>query len=86
MKNIPNCESFGGSQLGHAIIEAYVDAEAAAKFLGISRLKIIRMARSGSVPAHPLGTGKRRQWRFKLSELDRHMQGGINTNHPPVRQ
>lgn len=42
------------------------------------------MARSGSLPAHPLGNGKRRQWRFKLSELDKHMQGGIETNHPPV--
>src|ERR1035438_7622767 len=35
--------------------------------------KIIRMARSGALPAHPLGTGRRRQWRFKLSELDKHM-------------
>jgi excisionase family DNA binding protein len=67
-------------------IEQYVSPEEAAAFLKINRLKIIRMARSGSVPAHPLGTGKRRQWRFKLSELDRHMQGGIETNHPPVRQ
>jgi len=66
--------------------EAYVSPEEAAAFLKINRLKIIRMARSGSVPAHPLGTGKRRQWRFKLSELDKHMQGGIETNHPPVRQ
>jgi excisionase family DNA binding protein len=66
--------------------EQYVSPEDAAAFLKVNRLKIIRMARSGSVPAHPLGTGKRRQWRFKLSELDKHMQGGIETNHPPVRQ
>ncbi len=68
------------------LLEPYVSPEDAAAFLKINRLKIIRMARSGSVPAHPLGTGQRRQWRFKLSELDQHMQGGIETNHPPVRQ
>ena len=43
-------------------------------------LKVIRMARSGSLPAHP-----RRQWRFKLPELDNHMQSGLNAAHPPVR-
>jgi len=68
------------------LLEPYVSPEDAAAFLKINRLKIIRMARAGSVPAHPLGTGKRRQWRFRLSELDQHMQGGIETNHPPVRQ
>ena len=67
-------------------LEPYVSAEEAAEFLKTGRLKIIRMARSGFLPAHPLGTGKRRQWRFKLSELDKHMQGGIDIAHPPVRQ
>lgn len=67
-------------------IEPYVSPEEAAEFLKSNRLKVIRMARSGSLPGHPLGSGKRRQWRFKLSELDRHMQGDIETNHPPVRQ
>lgn len=65
--------------------EPYVDPDQAAAFLKTSRLKVIRMARCGSLPAHPLGDGKRRQWRFKLSELDNHMQAGLNTAHPPVR-
>jgi excisionase family DNA binding protein len=67
-------------------LEPYVSPEEAAVFLKIKRLKLIRMARSGSVPAHPLGTGKRRQWRFKLSELDKHMQHGIDIARLPVRQ
>jgi excisionase family DNA binding protein len=67
-------------------IEPYVSPEAAADFLGVRRLKVIRMARSGVLPAHPLGGGRRRQWRFKLSELDKHMQHGIHTADPPVRQ
>lgn len=66
--------------------ESYVDPDQAAAFLKTNRLQVIRMARSGFLPAHPLGDGKRRQWRFKLSELDKHMQRGLNGAHPPVRQ
>jgi len=69
-----------------ASIEPYASPEEAADFLKIRRLKVIRMARSGVLPAHPLGTGRRRQWRFKLSELDKYMQRGIHTADPPVRQ
>ena len=71
---------------GSHTLEPYVGPEDAAKFLGINRLRVIRMARSGLLPAYPLGTGKRRQWRFKLSELDRRVRGGITGVHPPVRQ
>lgn len=67
-------------------LEPYVSPEEAAGFLKTNRLKVVRMARSGALPAHPLGTGKRRQWRFKLSELDKHMQHGIDIARPPVRQ
>jgi excisionase family DNA binding protein len=67
-------------------LERYASPEEAAEFLKTNRLKIIRMARSGALPAYPLGTGRRRQWRFKLSELDKHMQHGIDIARPPVRQ
>jgi len=66
--------------------EPYVDPDRAAEFLDTNRLNLIRMARSGFLPAHPFGGRKRRQWRFKLSELDKHMQEGLNSGHPPVRQ
>jgi hypothetical protein len=29
----------------------------------------LQMARTGEIPAHPIGTGPRRTWRFRLSEL-----------------
>jgi len=67
-------------------LEPYVSPEEAAQFLKTNRLKIMRLARSGSLPAHPLGSGKRRQWRFKLSELDKYMQYGVDTANPLVRQ
>jgi excisionase family DNA binding protein len=74
------------TNLSRHIPESYVDPDQAAAFLNTNRLKVIRMARSGSLPAYPLGAGKRRQWRFKLSELDKHMQRELNSAHPPVRQ
>jgi excisionase family DNA binding protein len=81
-----NLITVGATGMKRDVLEPYVSPDEAAEFLKVNRLKMVRMARSGILPAHPLGTGKRRQWRFKLSELDKHMQGGIETNHPPVRQ
>jgi excisionase family DNA binding protein len=79
-------EAYGGTNTNRSVLEAYVSPEEAARFLKTSRLSVIRMARSGLVPAYPLRAGKRRQWRFKLSELDKHMQRELNSAHPPVRQ
>jgi excisionase family DNA binding protein len=75
-----------GIDMNANALEPYVSPEEAAGFLKTNRLKVIRMARSGSLPAYSLGAGKRRQWRFKLSELDKHMQRELNSAHPPVRQ
>jgi len=66
--------------------EPYVNPEEAAAFLKTNRLKVIRMARSGALSAHSLGGRIRPQWRFKLSELDKHMKRGVDVACPPVRQ
>jgi hypothetical protein len=50
--------------------EKYVDADAAAEFLSIKPRRVLDMARAGLLPGHPLGTGTRRLWRFRLSELE----------------
>lgn len=50
-------------------IEAFVDANKAAEFLFINRRRVLEMARTGNIPAHPIGNGKRKTWRFRLSEL-----------------
>jgi len=50
-------------------IEPFVDVEQAAEFLSIKRRRILEMARAGEIPAHPIGGGKRKTWRFRLSEL-----------------
>jgi excisionase family DNA binding protein len=42
----------------------------AAEYLGLDDKTITRWARQGYLPAHPLGEGKRRFWRFLRTELD----------------
>ncbi len=50
-------------------LEYFVDADEAARFLSISRKHILKLAIHGLIPAHPLGLGQRKTWRFLLSEL-----------------
>jgi predicted site-specific integrase-resolvase len=46
-----------------------LDAEEAAQILRMDRRTLICWARLGYVPAHPLGEGKRKLWRFLEHEL-----------------
>ncbi|MGP8260086.1 MAG: helix-turn-helix domain-containing protein [Acidobacteriaceae bacterium] len=41
----------------------------AADFLGLDEKTVTRWARSGYLPGHPIGEGKRKYWRFLESEL-----------------
>jgi hypothetical protein len=49
--------------------EVFVDADEAAKFLFLTRRRILELARTGKLPAHSIGNGARSVWRFRLSEL-----------------
>ena len=49
--------------------EPFVDAEEAGRFLSITPRRAKELARKGILPAHPLGDGFRKVWRFRLSEL-----------------
>lgn len=51
------------------ILKRFVDAGEAAKFLSLTRRRVLDLARTGILPAHPIGTGARRVWRFRLTEL-----------------
>ena len=46
-----------------------LDAVEAARILGMNSRTLVLWARRGYVPAHPLGEGKRRIWRFFENEL-----------------
>jgi hypothetical protein len=50
-------------------LERFVDADEAARFLTLTRRRILDLARAGKLPGHPIGDGARRVWRFRLSEL-----------------
>jgi hypothetical protein len=49
--------------------EPFVDAATAAAFLALRPRRVLELARSGVIPGHPLGNGRRRVWRFRLTEL-----------------
>src|SRR3989442_7472391 len=49
--------------------EPFVDADRSAEFLMITRRRVLEMARAGEIPAHAMGEGKRKMWRFRLPEL-----------------
>ena len=53
--------------------EYFVGADEAARFLQLTPRRVKDLARSGSIPAHPIGDGARRVWRFLLSELYQHL-------------
>jgi excisionase family DNA binding protein len=55
--------------VANLLLEPFVDADEAAKFLSLTRRRILELARDGKLPGHPIGDGTRRMWRFRLSEL-----------------
>jgi excisionase family DNA binding protein len=61
-------------------LERFVDADAAAAFVGITRRTLLQKVRAGKIPGYPLDRGaKKKEWRFKLSELDRYLCTAINS-------
>jgi Helix-turn-helix domain len=59
--------------------ERFIDACEAADFVKLNRKTLLRFARQGSVPAHPLSCNKRRKWRFLISELDAWARAKVNS-------
>lgn len=52
-----------------ATLSRVMTPQEAADFLGLDEKTITRWARSGYLPGHPLGEGKRKFWRFFEDEL-----------------
>jgi hypothetical protein len=60
--------------------EPFVDPDTAAAFVGITRRALLQKVRTGKIPGYPLDRGaKKKEWRFKLSELDRYLCSAINS-------
>jgi Helix-turn-helix domain len=58
--------------------EPFVDAVRAAAFLNLRTRRVLELARRGDLPGYPLGSGKRRVWRFRLSELAAAVSGMVS--------
>jgi hypothetical protein len=69
-------------------LERFVDADEAATFLSITRRRVLELARTGTLPGHPIGDGARRVWRFRLSELADALAKNVFTsqNDPAIRK
>jgi hypothetical protein len=53
-----------------AEIEPFVKSDIVAQYLGIDPGTVVRFAKSGLIPGHPLRvSGRRMHWRFLLSEI-----------------
>lgn len=64
--------------------EPFVDPDTAAAFVGIRRRTLLQKVRAGKIPGHALDRGaKKKEWRFKLSELDRYLCSAINSALQP---
>ncbi len=64
--------------------EYFVDADGAARFLSVDRRTVIRWAREGHIPAHPLDeNATRKDWRFLLSELDEWLRSKVHSDRRP---
>ena len=62
-------------------LEPFVDAQTAAKFWAIERRQLLAMARIGAIPAYPASlSSRRKQWRFRLSELSAAITKGLTKN------
>ena len=63
-----------------------LDAHEAAQILRMDKRTLVRWARLGQVPAHPMGEGKRKLWRFLENELLDWVeaQGKHNQKRPPA--
>jgi excisionase family DNA binding protein len=60
--------------------EPLLDTPQAAALLGIHPKTLQKMARAGTVPGHRIGD----LWRFRMSELDRWVRAGVNSQSPLV--
>jgi excisionase family DNA binding protein len=56
-----------------------MDPKGAAEYLFLDVKTITRWARQGYLPAHPLGEGKRKFWRFMEHELAAWLTAKTNT-------
>src|SRR5260370_28546945 len=71
------------SERPHSIREAPVNQKHAARFLNMHPKTVLRKAREGSLPAHPVGTDRKR-WHFYLLRARPVASFSGNLRQPPA--
>ena len=59
--------------------EPFVDVRRAAAFISMREKTLLSYARTGLAPAYPIGSGIRKKWKFRLSELERWLVAEVNS-------
>jgi hypothetical protein len=59
--------------------EPFINADGAAQFLSMNRLRVVREARAGRLPGYPYRRGRGNDWFFLKSELAAHMRGEVKS-------
>ena len=70
LTSLPGSSGLDNLTIPHGEPERFVDAATAAAFLSVTRKYLLKLSRLGLIPAHPFGVGSRRQWRYRISELE----------------
>jgi hypothetical protein len=66
-----------------AEIEPFINADQAAEFLSWNRLRVVREARKGNLPAHSYPRGRGHDWFFRKSELANFMLTNVQCQPRP---
>jgi hypothetical protein len=90
LSEIPS--NLSNSSSSFAGFEPYVDERAVARFLQLTPRRVVQLARTAELPAHPIG-GQRKTWRFRISEIadslcksDIRQRGTMTTAVPGARE
>lgn len=81
--DIPTNGSETAFRTERTTLEPFVDAERAGEFLQLQPRRVLQLARQDKLPAYPIGDGKRKVWRFRLSELAATMLDSRQRSHVP---
>jgi excisionase family DNA binding protein len=72
---------------GQSPLEPFVSAKVVAEYLAIERRQVSAMTRAGKLPAHAVDpSATRKQWRYKLSEVDRAVSQSHSELYNEARQ
>jgi hypothetical protein len=78
LNSLPDSPGSDNLTIPHGHPERFVDADALAEHLSVTRRQVLEMTRRGVIPGHPLGIGtSRRVWRYKITEVETAIASGV---------